>query len=53
MNAKEIVKDISFSEHGDYDYIEETISKLLYKWALEESTLRESFIETLDEIFSR
>lgn len=52
-NAKDVIVEISFSEHGDYNHIYDTISKLLYKWTQEESSLRQEFINTLDNIFKQ
>ena len=51
-NAKEVVKQISFSDHGDDNHISDTLSVLLYKWTQEDGNLKNKLVEILDTIFN-
>lgn len=52
-NAKEIVREISISDHGDDKHINDTISILANKWSLEESELKDELIRDLVRIFEK
>ena len=47
-----MVKQISFSDHGDDNHISDTLSVLLYKWAQEDGNLKNKLVEILDTIFA-
>ena len=51
-NAKEVVKQISFSDHGDDNHISDTLSVLLYKWTQEDGDLKNKLVEIIDTIFN-
>lgn len=52
-NAKEIIRKISESDHGDSLHINDTISVLTNKWSQEDSILRTELIDMINKIFSR
>lgn len=52
-NAKAALDDISYEDHGDYDHRDDTISKLAYKWSIEESRLKTELVQSLETIFSK
>ena len=46
-NAKSVVRDISLSEFGDDNHINDIIEMLAYQWSLEPSNLRDDLLKIL------
>ena len=52
-NAKEIICNISKEDYGNEEHIDDIISKLAYKWSIEEGKRQEYFMNMLNEIFQK
>lgn len=53
FNAKKVICDISKEDYGNEEHINDVISRLAYKWSIEEGKNQTYFINMINEIFEK
>lgn len=53
FNAKKVICDISKEDYGNEEHINDVISRLAYKWSIEEGKNQTYFINMINEIFKK